>query len=153
MCFVGFRQTSENELRDLLEQFKHGRTYYFLRWAHNVSGILGALPTNGFPSLEGQLFNNQLELRWKYRKADVYEVLLLSKNLVNRTDFTQIPVDWETCDRSAYCYEKDETRFSKGFIYQNEQGNAIDPKKLLIQQRYFKDKNTGTVHFIALTTN
>lgn len=78
-AFVGSRTVTTEELGTLIRHPARSlpSSYYFLRWFHKVSGIQRAL-TNDFPSPEGQLFNAELELRWK-RDDRNYEVLLLSK--------------------------------------------------------------------------
>lgn len=153
MSFVGYTKQpiSDVELQKLLEQCAQNTSYYFLRWAHAVSGIVEYLPDQfphpdslkgEFPSPEGQLFNAELELRWK-RRNQQYEVLLLQKSKPAQLDgFEEIPGKWEVRDRNANFYRSDETRFPKGFNY---------PKDCDIQQRYFSDANTSTVHFVALT--
>ena len=125
-------------------------SYYILRWKHKVSGILTYLPSD-FPSPEGQIFNAELELRWKQNSCG-YQVLLLSRNQPNsELGFTPIYKDWKICDRNAYFYDVDETKFPQGFTYKNEYEKNINPKKISISQRYFQDARTSTVHFVALT--
>jgi len=138
--FVGTRENlSITELRALLDNHKGNQHYYFLRWANRVSGIITNL--DNFPSPEGQMFNADLEIRWK-QKADKYEVLLLSKYDNDYPEFDSFAQTWQSEDRNASFYPKTETRFPKGFIY---------PEELNIGQRYFKDQDTGIVHFVALT--
>ena len=69
-------------------------------------------------------------------------MLLLSSINGDYPDFKPFPHEWETEDRDAYFYPPTETRFPKGFIY---------PKDINIAQRYFRDKKTAIVHFVALT--
>ena len=139
-AFVGTRDNLDaNQLREILDNLKIAKTYYFLRWANRVSGIIDEL--TDFPSPEGQMFNEDLELRWK-QKGEVYEALLLSSVNDDYLDFEPLAQAWETEDCGAYFYPETETRFPKGFNY---------PKELNIAQRYFKDKHTATVHFVALT--
>ncbi|MEH2056855.1 MAG: hypothetical protein V7K97_12010 [Nostoc sp.] len=142
MSFVGYKQVSSlEELRNLLTDYYQERSYYFLRWTHQVSGILADLPPD-FPSPEGQMFNTELELRWKQNNGG-YQVLLLSQTQPKtELEFTPIGKDWKTCDRHAYLYDLDETKFPKGFIY---------PEKLSLGQRYFQDTETSTIRFVALT--
>lgn len=139
MSFVGIRQLSSvEELRELLAQRSSQSSYYFLRWAYKVSGIVAQLPQE-FPSPEGQMFNADWELRWKqYKKG--YEVLLLSKTGAE-PGFTPVGQHWETKLRQAYMYRSTETRFPKEFI-----AESVD-----VAQRYFIDPQTATVHFVALT--
>jgi hypothetical protein len=139
MSFVGIKQLSSvEELRELLTQKSSQSSYYFLRWAHKVSGIVNQLPQD-FPSPEGQMFNADWELRWKQQKKG-YEVLLLS-NADAEPGFTQVGQHWETQLRQAHVYRSTETRFPKEFI-----AEGVD-----VAQRYFIDAQTATVHFVALT--
>ncbi|RAM51039.1 MAG: hypothetical protein C6Y22_11670 [Hapalosiphonaceae cyanobacterium JJU2] len=142
-AFVGYKKEplSVTELLDLIKEFTTETSYYFLRWTHKVSGIIEESPTNAqFPMLEGQMFNHECELRWKYKQKDTYEVLLLSV-AGEYPDFTKIGEDWQTQQRNAHLYSPTETRFPKGFYSPN----------LDIAQRYFIDTKTATVHFVALT--
>lgn len=153
MSFVGYTQQpiSDTELQKLLGQLAQNTSYYFLRWPHAVSGIWQYLPSEfphpeslkgQFPSPEGQLFNAELELRWK-RRNQQYDVLLLQRSKPEQLDgFEEIPGKWKVCDRNANFYRENITQFPKGFNYPN----GCD-----IQQRYFIDANTSTVHFVALT--
>ena len=142
-AFVGTRENlSESELRTVLDNYRGDKPYYFLRWTNRVSGVIPDLPDSLSP--EGQMFNADLEIRWK-QKGDNYDVLLLSEYDNDYPDFNgfvRFPQTWQAENRTANFYPKDETRFPKGFIY---------PKNLNIGQRYFKDQDTGIVHFVALT--
>jgi hypothetical protein len=156
-AFVGFRQATAEQLKALVEHptIALPSSYYFLRWFHKVSGIQMKLPDD-FPSPEGQLFNTELELRWKQR-GTTYEVLLLGKAEPDaKLGFSPLRGDWkwEGCDRNAYFYDNDETKFPKGFLYQDAEGNILSPKaKPLeqVKQRYFRDARTAIIHFVALT--
>lgn len=151
--FVGVKQNLPLEVLQTLvddQRIAIAPSYYFLRWSHRVSGIQMKLPEE-FPSPEGQLFNAELELRWKQQKSG-YEVLLLSKSSPSsELGFSAVPGEWEWCDRRAYFYDADETKFPKGFIYQNTKGQPISPKAIPVKQRYFRDSQTATIHFVALT--
>jgi len=139
-AFVGAKENlSAPELKTLLDNHRKSPSYYFLRWANRVSGIIENLPDSFSP--EGQMFNEDLEIRWKQR-GDRYDVLLLSKYDDDYPDFDSFAETWQAEDRKANFYPKTETRFPKVFIY---------PEKLNIGQRYFKDQTTGIVHFVALT--
>jgi hypothetical protein len=140
-AFVGISQKllSVDELQSLIFKLANDSSYYFLRWANRVSGITKKL--DKFPMLEGQMFNSELELRWKQKGAN-YEAFLLSSTAREYPDFEPLDREWETEDKDAYFYPDTETRFPKGFNY---------PKEPNIAQRYFKDKKTATVHFVALT--
>jgi hypothetical protein len=157
--FVYFKHVSlSDELRALLEKLSIEQSYYFLRYPHAVSGIRMKLPEEFFPGFEGQMFNTEWELRWKKQTVG-YEVLLLSR-VEAAPDLGFDPVssngkqiNWKICDRNAYLHNIDETQFPKGFIYKGVNGEDIDPKKFSISQRYFKDSDTATVHFVALTVS
>lgn len=141
MSFVGIKKVSSvEELRELLTQRSSQPSYYFLRWAHKVSGFVEQLPLD-FPSPEGQMFNADWELRWKRQKTG-YEVLLLS-DAGAEPGFTSVGQNWDTQLRQAHAYHSIETRFPKEFI-----AEGVD-----IAQRYFRDSQTATVHFVALTVS
>lgn len=168
MCFVGFSKQplTASELIALLQQelFSTSSSYYFLRWQHRVGGFwqrrndfadlaadirdrLYNHPVNNFtpkqpetfPSPEGQLFNSTLELRWK-QAGDKYRVLILSSRK-SEPDFQRIERDWQFSEQSAIVHRSTETRFPK----------ALNSDKVNIAQRYFSDRATATVHFVALT--
>ncbi|MFE1744277.1 hypothetical protein [Coleofasciculus sp. H7-2] len=138
--FVGVSEQllTVEQLRNLLEKPFNQGNYYFLRWTHQVSGIVGQLP-NEFPSPEGQMFNCDRELRWK-QQGQHFSVLLLSTTGCE-PGFKGIGHKWETQQRDAHIYPATETRFPKGLSSAN-----VD-----VAQRYFMDADTATVHFVALT--
>lgn len=169
MSFVGVNSQviSPQELIQVLEKLETSAkpSYYFLRWSHRVSGFwqrrfeeFPSLAADigdrinvkqieaAFPSPEGQMFNNQLELRWKKKQAN-YEVLLLSAtgSKEDYPDFQLVGNDWKVVNRNAHLYAsgptQTETRFPKKFDYQD----------INVAQRYFMDSQTATVHFVALT--
>jgi hypothetical protein len=145
-AFVGYKEhpLSASDLFQLINKLTTDNTYYFFRWTHTVSGVhkIQEKPIdNLFPMLEGQIFNHQFELRWKYKQNNTYDVLLLSMNHEN-SGFQPLGKEWRVEERNAYFYPFTETRFPKGFNY---------PDNLEIKQRYFQDKATATVHFVALT--
>ncbi|WP_414754257.1 hypothetical protein [Anabaena sp. CCY 9910] len=165
MCFVGVNQQplSAEELVKLLERLSNPPkydipSYYFLRWAHRVGGfwqrrsdkfanleddIRDRLQQNlneTFPSPQGQLFNSRLEVRWQ-QKQGKYQILLLSSQEIV-PGFKPIKRDWEIMEQSVLLHSQDETRFPKGL-----ESDVVNN----IAQRYFRDKNTATVHFVALT--
>ncbi|MEQ8754433.1 MAG: hypothetical protein RID09_13080 [Coleofasciculus sp. G1-WW12-02] len=163
--FVGVYEKllTETQLRELLQQQATTPSYYFLRWSHQVSGIVEQLPDN-FPSPEGQMFNCDRELRWK-RQNDRYSLLVLS-NTGEVPRFTSIVKDtenqgkseeksyWKTEQRPAYGYPTNETRFPRSRIYPEslDVRNSANNKPKLAQ-RYFIAKPTATVHFVALTVD
>jgi hypothetical protein len=169
MSFVGVNPQvlSPQELIQVLEKLETSAepSYYFLRWSHRVSGfwqrrfeefpslaedigdrIIVNQIEAAFPSPEGQMFNNQLELRWKKKQAN-YEVLLLSATGSQKDypEFELVGNDWKVVNRNAHLYAsgstQTETRFPKKFDHQD----------IKVAQRYFMDSQTATVHFVALT--
>lgn len=96
--------------------------------------------TYGEGEIEGQMFNVTCELRWKKYKTG-YEALILSKEEVKLDvdGFEQLTGNWKICDRNAYWHDFNETKFPKGFIFKDTKPD--------IQQRYFQDSDTATVHF------
>jgi len=139
---------SQDELKMLLEKLSHQQSYYFMRSPHAVSGICMTLPEE-FSTTEGQMFNANCELRWKKQKSG-YDVLLLSGVEVKLEGLQPVPSNWEICDFNAYFY-KNETKFPKGFTFKGLNDEDIKTETIRIGQRYFKDKDTAIVHFIALT--
>ena len=140
--FVGYQENplSVSDLLGLIDKLKTENTYYFLRWTNRVSGIIEN-PSDDFPMLEGQMFNEEFELRWRYKKNNTYEVLFLTTG-ENHHEFQGLGENWQVEERNAHFHQKTETRFPKDFKY---------PGNLNIKQRYFQDKTTATVHFVALT--
>lgn len=137
-AFVGYQQQlSSDELREILNDYKTPNSRYFLRWFHQVSGIISELPENLSP--EGQMFDDKRELRWK-KHSKGFELLLLSTTGAD-DGFTPIGKAWECQNRDAHIYPSTETRFPKG----------IDHRNINVGQRYFLDAHTATVHFVALT--
>jgi hypothetical protein len=134
---------SAEELRSLIEQIQGENSCFFLRWPYKVSGFCKALPDD-FPSPEGQVFDSQKELRWKVQGTG-YSVLLLSNQSDPVSRFTALDGNWEACDRPAHCHESKKTRYPKGFYFDT----GIEREA--IQQRYFRDRQTATIHFVALT--
>ena len=142
--FVGYQEKplSVSDLLELIDKLKTENTYYFLRWTNRVSGIIEN-PSDDFPMLEGQMFNEEFELRWRYKKNNTYEVLFLTTG-ENHHEFQGLGENWQVEERNAQFYQKTETRFPKGFNYPEN-------LNIKIKQRYFQDKTTATVHFVALT--
>lgn len=171
--FVGFCELSEEELKTLLQELESSSQpsyyYYFMRSPSHVSGIVETM--KDFPTPEGQLFNRNLELRWK-KQSSGYSVLLLTTT-GELSDFKFQPIErkWKVEERPAYGYGSSETRFPKSLIYADsldirppptrqkpvikqkpDQPKDRSKRKLAqLAQRYFIDSNTATVHFIALT--
>lgn len=142
-AFVGVKKEllSVTELLNLIQELATESSCYFFRWTHKVSNNWQQKPKEtDFPMLEGQMFNSQFELRWKKKSQDTYKVLFLSITS-NYSDFVPVGNDWYTQDRNVHLHSPTETRFPKEFF----------AKDLNIAQRYFIDKQTSTVHFVALT--
>jgi hypothetical protein len=149
--FVGARsRLSPDEVKKLLEKLGTEDSYYFVRSPHAVSGICMKLPDEFFPGFEGQMFNADRELRWK-KQGSAYETLLLSRVEADLEGFEPIGKNWEWCDHAAYFHGIDETKFPKSFIYKGEKNEKIVSNNISIGQRYFQEKRTATVHFVALT--
>lgn len=152
------------ELLDLIPNFIIKPSYYFLRWTHKVSGILEEPPTEtDFPMLEGQMFNHECELRWKYKQKNTYEILLLTINDIHHS-FELVGKNWRIEPSNikkfpsyaypAYGYRPDETRFPKKLIFPKDLDTRLHEeknKKPKLAQRYFIDDRTSTVQFVALT--
>ncbi|MGD1713102.1 hypothetical protein [Hydrocoleum sp. CS-953] len=166
MSFVGTKQINNpDELNKLLTKISDENSYYFLRFPHKVSGIVKKIPSE-FPGIEGQMFNQDLELRWK-KNLKGYQILVLSDSdsiPQSISDFKPVGKTWETKRRNIVAYRKKEletweakrtyitpyitaeieTRFPRKFKVELDDN-------LNIAQRYFMDSQTATVHFIALT--
>ncbi|MDY6939321.1 MAG: hypothetical protein SWY16_16845 [Cyanobacteriota bacterium] len=145
-AFVGVKKyVSTAELQHLLERLKQQRpqSYYFLRWHHKVSGIVEQC-NEAFPSPEGQMFDADLELRWKQLSENSFTLLLLSTT-EGEPGFEPLMGNWEFEDRAANICAEIETP-----IYATPSPSLV-ASKYCIGQRYFRDRDTATVHFIALT--
>ncbi|KAM3091376.1 hypothetical protein ACKFKG_25510 [Phormidesmis sp. 146-35] len=149
MSYVASAQMDLETLQALLEKYDRASSYYFLRWTHKVSGIQTHL--KGFPSPEGQLFNSQLELRWKQVQQS-YRVLMLSSEPLNEAGFQPLSGEWEhedhpvlMHDRTNLTGDRKNPQYPNGFTY--EKGIEV----CRIQQRCFRNVNTLAVQFIALT--
>ena len=145
----GMVYRGSNFSQEQLEKLLNTRStwYYFLRWVHSVSGIVDDLakiesdPLRQFPSPEGQAFDAKVEVRWK-KRGDGYDVLWLgTETFPDEFDLKEVEGDWESEVRNAQLYPETETRLPKG----------VKTAKQDIQQRYFRDTRTSTIHFIALT--
>ena len=143
---------SPDEVKELLEKLATEESYYFVRLPHAVSGICMKLPEEFFPGFEGQMFNADRELRWK-KQGSAYQALVLSRVEADLEGFEPIDKDceWQTCDRTAYFHPLDEPKFPKTFVYKGENNEKIVSNNISIGQRYFQEKRTATVHFVALT--
>lgn len=153
-AFVGVRsiETSE-QLKSLLQDLPAKSRCYFLRWVHKVSGFSYSLPEE-FPSPKGEMLTPDFEVRWQQTRQG-YDLLLLAHQPPSEHGFQALNenVSWTASEPllvhlspkgmpHATAEKRQETRFPKPLIY---------PDNLKLQQRYFQDENTGTVHFVALT--
>ncbi|MBD0308513.1 MAG: hypothetical protein ICV80_10420 [Microcoleus sp. T1-bin1] len=143
---------SRDEVKELLEKLATEESYYFVRSPHAVSGMCMKLLDEFFPGFEGQMFNADRELRWK-KQGSAYQALLLSRVEADLEGFEPIDKDceWQICDRTAYFHPLDEPKFPKTFVYQGKKNEKIVSNNISIGQRYFQEKRTATVHFVALT--
>lgn len=150
--YVGVSSDSLNAktLQALVKHCFSERCWHCLQWPHMIKFQAGQ-PAD-FSSTEGQVFDQNRELRWKQSKG-TFDVLLLSENSID--DSLQlvegaVPLDqvlktinrkWATKPLPAKAYPPTETRFPRELTY---------PKELDLGQRYFLDANTEIVHFVAL---
>ncbi len=153
-AFVGTRsiETSE-QLKSLLQELPAQSRCYFLRWVHKVSGFSDSLPED-FPSPKGEMLTPNFEVRWQQTQQG-YDLLLLAhvqptsdhgfqalnKENKERIWITSKPLAVHLSPKDTE-EERQDTRFPKPLIY---------PDNHKLEQRYFQDKHTGTVHFVALT--
>jgi hypothetical protein len=161
MAFVEYANVaSETDLIKFLptqpnEPSQPQELFFFLRWAHEVSGILTQLPEQLSP--EGQWFSALGELRWKkYRMG--YQVLWLGQEPASTIDsltkvkFTPIHRRWQTADHPALLHDRRTPQFPHLFTYPSQLTNRPNrPNRLW--QRYFRDADTDVVHFVALTVH
>ncbi|MEN9224379.1 MAG: hypothetical protein Q6M54_02805 [Thermostichus sp. DRC_bins_24] len=117
------------------------KSYSFLRWHHDVSGINPGIPTD-LSCQEGQVFSGQAEIRWKPTRQGL-SLLYLGVE-VQPEGFRALRGKWVYRDYPADLYgnqQNPETRFPRPLSY---------PNNLKLGQRHFIDANTASVHFIAL---
>lgn len=153
-AFVGTRSVeTPDQLKSLLQDLPATSRCYFLRWVHKVSGFSYSLPEE-FPSPRGEMLTPDFEVRWQ-RTRQGYDLLLLAHHEpTSEHGFQALNTDfaWITSEPlSAHLSPKgkpqetaerrQDTRFPQPLIY---------PDDLKLQQRYFCNKSTGTVHFVAL---
>ncbi|WP_448600115.1 hypothetical protein [Thermoleptolyngbya sp.] len=153
-AFVGTRslETAE-QLKSLLQELPARSRCYFLRWVHKVSGFNDSLPVD-FPSPKGEMVTPDFEVRWQQTQHG-YDLLLLAQHQpTSEYGFQALNKDycWVTSEPlpvhlspNGTLQETEEkrqdTRFPRPLIY---------PAGLKLQQRYFQNKHTGTIHFVAL---
>jgi alkylation response protein AidB-like acyl-CoA dehydrogenase len=132
-------QKSDIAIVELLQLLKsRSDTYYFLRYVDKVSGFITQDKLPDTLSLEGQMFDHKVEIRWK-KRGDKYDVLWLGIEEPPK-DFKSIAGSWQYNNRKALVYPETETRLPKGIKYRSDN----------VGQRYFRDACTNTIHFIAL---
>ncbi len=147
-AFVGTRRIdSDVALESLLAHCPAKSRYYFLRWVHQVRWVTEPLPAD-FPSPEGEMITPEFEIRWKKARQG-YDVLLLAIGEPSQmpTAFEPLPsLSWVTSEPLAVHLlgqgTEQDVRFPQNLTY---------PANLNLQQRYFQDQNTGTIHFVART--
>ena len=154
-AFVGTLSVkTSDQLKSLLQDLPATSRCYFLRWVHQVSGFSYSLP-EGFPSPRGEMLTPDFEVRWQ-QTPQGYDLLLLAQDeslsehgfqALNKnsswTTSEPLPVHLSPKGKPHDTAEKrQDTRFPKPLIY---------PDGLKLHQRYFQDKHTETVHFVALT--
>lgn len=164
-AFVGTQSVASSDaLRKLLlKTLPDTPRCYFLRWVHEVSGFEYEMPAD-FPSPEGEMLTSEFEIRWK-QMPQGYDVLLLhSREPDPNWGFEPIKKDWiwiaseplrvhlhpKGAPQDALEKRKD-TRFPNDFNYPNDLFTDPNDPNSKLQQRYFQNKQTGTVHFVALT--
>jgi hypothetical protein len=146
--YVGYAQVNSVEsLESLVERYikpsDNLPSGHFLRWVHQVSGMRSGLPTE-FSSLEGQAFNIERELRWR-QEGTHYAVLLLSQvDIKPQDDFQALPGNWQTETKGALCHNPKNPQYPNQFHYDD----GIESQ---LRQCYFRNGDTSTVHFVALT--
>lgn len=146
--------TDETVLRPLLtlasaDQSEAEESFFFLRWAHRVSGMKAALPETLSP--EGQWFSELGELRWK-RDRHGYQVLWLGQQRpqdveqLSHLAWTAIDRQWQFVDQPVLLHDRRTPQFPHLFDYPTRLQNRL-------RQRYFRDAETDIVHFVALTVH
>ena len=145
MSYVGYTSIpidpDDKSLRQLIERYTQPGDFFFLRSLHQVSGIITTLPDTLTP--EGQLFNAITELRWKKRRQG-YEILWLGQQAPDSDyRFTAIQRQWQTEDHPALLHDRRTPQYPNLFRYPAALKDEL-------WQRYFRDAETGIVHFVAL---
>ena len=133
---------SQADLEQLIQRCLTGDTWYCLRSPQTTTFSAGLPTESSLSSPEGQVFSQVRELRWK-RQGSGYAVLLLSRAEIDDPALQPLDTEqqWLTRDLNASFYPPTETRFPRGVAY---------PDGLDIGQRYFINRNTGIVQFVAL---
>jgi hypothetical protein len=146
-AFVGIQSVdSEAALKTLLEDCTAPTRHYFLRWVHQVKWEKNLPPE--FPSPEGEMMTPEFEIRWK-QCAKGYDLLLLAVG-----NPPELPTAFEPLFSFSWLASEP---FAAPFLSRGDEQDLrfpqdIDyPAKLQLQQRYFQDPQTGTVHFVART--
>lgn len=146
-AFVGTRSIAADQLQSFLQGSPASSRYYFLRWVHRVSGFTDSLPET-FPSPEGEMLTPDFEVRWRQTSTG-YDLLLLAHQAPEWDHgFELLGKDWIASEplvtNPLPKAEKQDTRFPNAIDYPYEH-------KFQLQQRYFQNQQTETVHFISLT--
>lgn len=141
-CVGTKSQVSATELQALIQQLS--KAIYFGRTVDKVSGFC----TNFDPEKltpTGQVFNQTAEIRWQ-QKGDSYDILWLGIEPAQLPPgFTAMEGDWccDLQDLQAKVYPPTETKLPRRL--------RNLPDEIDIKQRYFRDRQTSTIHFTALT--
>lgn len=142
MTFVGQKiVNSAAELQNLLESLSTENRYFCFRWPHKISNFESQISEN-FPSPAGQMIDSQREIRWKQKGHQEFDILLLSTSESDNR-FAPIGDRWYVETRDVFSYQSEETRFPK----------EIDRTPPKLKQNYFRDSQTSTIHFVALTVS
>lgn len=146
MAFVGTKdQLTPEQLEALIKNLFPEPAYFCERKPDKIEPFKLGFPQDFAP--EGQIFNQQRELRWKKTRKG-FSVLLLSLDEPQTHTLNKLKNNWKTEDRNAHIYRQNETRFPKGV---DALSAEIDQNNFPLGQRYFQDAETATIHFIALT--
>ncbi|VXD17616.1 conserved hypothetical protein [Planktothrix serta PCC 8927] len=157
-AFVGTKEHLEViQLQEMIKSLFPEPAYFCERKPDKIEPFKLEPFKPGFPqdfAPEGQIFNQQRELRWKKTRKG-FSVLLLSldepqTHTLNKlkNNWKTEDLNWKTEDRNAHIYRQSETRFPKGV---HALSAEIDQNNFPLGQRYFQDADTATIHFIALT--
>lgn len=145
-AFVGTKEHLElTQLQELIKSLFPESAYFCERKPDKIEPIKPGFPQDFAP--EGQIFNQQRELRWKKTKTG-FNVLLLSLDEPQSQTLNKLKNNWKTEDQNVHIYGQNETRFPRGV---HSLSAEIDNNNFALGQRYFKDADTSTIHFIALT--
>lgn len=145
-AFVGTKEHLElTQLQELIKSLFPEPAYFCERKPDKIEPFKLGFLQDFAP--EGQIFNQQRELRWKKTKKG-FNVLLLSLDEPQTQTLKKLENNWKTEDQNVHIYGLNETRFPRGV---HALSAEIDNNNFPLGQRYFQDADTSTIHFIALT--